>query len=102
MKTPVSATVFVLAFSAAVQAQQATGPSTRFEASTGPVTVVSVQPPLPNADDYRITIADLDLDGDGELSRKEVPADQALAAEFGLVDRDRNGRITATELANWK
>lgn len=73
-----------------------------FEASTGPVTVVSVQPPLPHAADYRATVAELDGNGDGVLVRSEVPVQHALASEFHLVDTNRNGRITQVELTNWK
>ena len=68
----------------------------------GPVTVRSVQPPLPNADDYAVTVAELDADGNGVITRQEVPESHALASEFRLVDRDRDGRITQAELAAWK
>lgn len=82
---------------------QATPTSTaRIEADTGPVTVHSVQPPIANASDYAVKVSDLDANGDGVISRREVPADHALAFEFRLVDTDRNGRITEQELANWK
>jgi hypothetical protein len=74
----------------------------QFEATTGPVTVQSVQPPIPNMDDYQATVAQLDGNGDGVVTRAEVPAEHALASEFRLVDTDRNGRITDAELANWK
>ena len=78
------------------------GPAVEFEATRGPVTVRSVQPPLPNADDYAVTVAELDADGNGVITRKEVPERHALASEFRLVDRDRDGRITQAELAAWK
>ncbi|MBW8311661.1 MAG: EF-hand domain-containing protein [Rhizobium sp.] len=77
-------------------------PKAEFEAGTGPVTVVSVQPPLPNAADYRASHAELDTNGDGVITRGELPTTHALYFEFKLVDRNRDGRITATELANWK
>lgn len=87
-----------------VWAQSAIGTGARveFEATTGPVTVVSVQPALPNADDYAATVVQLDRNGDGVVVRSEVPPDHALASEFGLVDRNRDGRITDGELSNWK
>ena len=66
------------------------------------VTVKSVQPPIGNASDYRVKVADIDANGDGVVTKKEVPADHALFFEFKLVDTDRNGRITDEELANWK
>lgn len=77
--------------------------SVTFEATTGPVTVNSGPAiTLPNAADYRVSIADLDSNGDGRLTRGEVPAGHALASEFKLVDRNRDGRITAAELKNWR
>ena len=48
------------------------------------------------------SLADIDANGDGVVSKKEVPGDHALFFEFRLVDTDRNGRITDEELANWK
>ena len=44
----------------------------------------------------------LDKNGDGRLSRREIPSTHALSYEFHLVDRNHNGYITAKELANWK
>ena len=74
----------------------------QLEATTGPVTVKSVQPPIGNAGDYQVKVADIDANGDGVVSKKEVPSNHALYFEFRLVDTDRNGRITDEELANWK
>ena len=76
--------------------------SVTFEGSEGPVTVRSVQPPLANAADYQVKLADIDANRDGVVTRKEVPTDHALYFEFKLVDTDGNGRITEEELANWK
>jgi hypothetical protein len=86
----------------AAQAQVTPTGEVQFEATTGPVTVKSVQPPIPNMDDYQATVAQLDQNGDGVVVRSEVPADHALASEFKLVDTDRNGRITDAELSSWK
>ncbi len=96
-------TLLILA-STTVFAQTAnTSESTRIEASTGPVTVTSSQSSvLPNASDYAVQITDLDKNGDGRLSRREIPVSHALNFEFHLVDRNHNGYLTATELANWK
>jgi hypothetical protein len=75
----------------------------QFQASTGPVTVVSTLPEeLPNTADYQVKVANFDRNGDRQISRSEVPLGHALASEFRLVDRNRNGRITETELANWR
>lgn len=97
-----SRTLVLLAGLCAGAAAAQQGPATEFEAETGPVTVVSVQPPIPNAADYRAGLAELDANGDGVVTRGELPPSHALFHEFRLVDRNRDGRITDTELANWK
>ncbi|KFN42522.1 EF-hand domain-containing protein [Arenimonas oryziterrae] len=75
----------------------------QFEVSTGPLTVHWGQPAdLPNAADYRVTVADLDRNDDNRISRREVPRGHALEAEFKLVDRNHDGYITQAELANWR
>lgn len=77
--------------------------SLQFEAASGPVTVRWGQPvELPNAADYAVRIEDLDRNGDGVLSRGEIPSGHALNSEFILVDSNHDGRITADELANWR
>jgi hypothetical protein len=94
---------FCTALSASMaQAQVTPTGEVQFEATTGPVTVKSIQPPIPNKDDYQATVAQLDGNGDGVVVRAEVPADHALASEFKLVDTDGNGRITDAELSSWK
>ncbi|WP_374603346.1 hypothetical protein [Arenimonas sp.] len=103
MKTRAPLACLALLATAPALAQNVeSGPQTRFEAQTGPVTVVSVQPPLPNASDYALKVADLDANGDNRLSRAEVPDDHALRFEWKLVDRNRDGYVTDDELANWK
>jgi len=96
----------LLAFTPCLSAQTAnTSETTQIEATTGPVTVTSSQPAtLANASDYKVRISDLDTNGDGRLSRREIPATHALTYEFHLVDRDHNGYITNAELekANWR
>lgn len=93
----------LLALSGTVAAQDAAGNHVaQFQADTGPVTVTWGQPDtLPNASDYAVRIADLDRNGDGRLSRSEVPASHALSSEFKLVDRNHDGYITEAELAAW-
>lgn len=86
----------------AANAQTRTGSSVQFQAETGPVTVTSVQPALPNASDYDVRVADVDANGDGYIQRSEIPVGHALASEFKLVDRNADGRISAEELAGWK
>jgi EF hand len=104
MKTHKLLALTLMALSPAVFSQtQSTSESIKIEASTGPVTVSSSQSStLPNASDYAVQISDLDKNGDGRLSRREIPATHALTFEFHLVDRNHDGLITATELANWK
>lgn len=95
-----------LAFTPSLFAQTAnTAESTQIEATTGPVTVTTSQPAtLANASDYKVRTSDLDTNGDGQLSRREIPATHALTYEFHLVDRNHNGFITDAELkkANWQ
>lgn len=79
------------------------GGSTQLQAGTGPVTVTWGQSQaLNNASDYRATVADLDANGDGVLVRAEIPESHALHSEFRLVDSNRDGRITQSELSNWR
>lgn len=102
MKTLLSFALLGTLSAGTALAQQSTGARVDFEASTGPVTVRSIQPPLANAGDYAATVAQLDQNGDGVVVRSEVPEGHALASEFKLVDTNRDGRITEAELANWK
>jgi hypothetical protein len=77
--------------------------SVTLQEASGPVTVSWGQPQtLPNAADYQATVADLDRNGDRVVTRAEVPPEHALSSEFNLVDRNRDGRITASELQNWR
>ena len=77
--------------------------SVTLQEASGPVTVTWGQPQaLANAADYQAKVADLDRNGDGVLTRAEVPPDHALSSEFKLVDRNHDGRITPTELQNWR
>jgi hypothetical protein len=77
--------------------------SVTLQESSGPVTVTWGQSStLPNAADYQVKVSDLDRNGDGVLTRAEVPPDHALSSEFKLVDRNHDGKITPTELQNWR
>lgn len=79
------------------------GGSTQLQAASGPVTLTWGQSRgLPNAADYQATVADLDTNGDGTLTRAEVPERHALHSEFKLVDANHDGRITQAELSNWR
>jgi len=104
MKTPSILLSGLLAAAACTGAfaQDMPAPATQIEAETGPVTVNSVQPPISNASEYQVKVADIDTNGDGVVSRKEVPTNHALYFEFKLVDTNHNGRVTDEELANWK
>ncbi len=57
---------------------------------------------LPNAGDYRQPFEDLDTDRDGRLRKGDLPAGHALNFEWHLVDRNRDGVITADEFHNWR
>jgi hypothetical protein len=112
MKRPVSPScraALVLSLSFAAQAHAIDPPPGRnvsvvtLEAPTGPVIVRSWMPEaLPNAADYRVEVADLDGNGDGSITRREVPQGHALESEFMLVDRNRDGRISEAELSDWR
>ncbi|PJJ98683.1 calcium-binding protein [Lysobacteraceae bacterium NML91-0213] len=45
----------------------------------------------------QLTWADLDSNGDGNLSRDEATAHSALAAVFDQADADSDGQLTADE-----
>ena len=116
MKTRMLLPMLLFATAGAAQAQQTvhTQPLTDYQggaktaqiqgdAAASPVTVNYGQPAaLSNARDYQATVADLDKNGDGVITRDEVPESHALSSEFKLVDANHDGRITAAELAAWK
>jgi hypothetical protein len=69
----------------------------------GPVTVNWGQEnTLTNASDYKVTVEQLDKNGDGVITRDEVPENHALSSEFRLVDKNHDGKITAEELSHWQ
>ncbi|WDS37506.1 EF-hand domain-containing protein [Pseudoxanthomonas sp.] len=69
----------------------------------GPVTVNWGQEnTLANASDYKVTVEQLDKNGDGVITRDEVPENHALSSEFRLVDKNHDGKITAEELSQWR
>jgi hypothetical protein len=79
--------------------------TTQFNAHTGPVTLFFGQPAaLANASDYRVKVVDFDRNGDGRISRREIPPFHALNFEFHLVDHDHDGYLTDEELrrSNWQ
>ena len=65
-----------------------------------PVTVRSLTPSSA-AGQYRIHFADLDVDGDGFISRDEAQANPSLADEFISLDVKRRGKLDRTDLAGW-
>lgn len=79
------------------------GNSAQIEAETGPVTVTWGQPAmLVKADEYRVQVSDFDRNGDGRLSRAEIPADHVLQHEFRVVDSNHDRYLSAEELAPWR
>ncbi len=106
MKKSILISLALLACVPVLFAQTSSTPeSVQIEATSGPIRVTSSQPEvLANASDYKVNIGGLDANGDGELSRREIPASHALTHEFHLVDINHNGFITDAELqkANWR
>ena len=83
-------------------AQGITNNVTHMETTAGPLTVTWGQPDLAKASEYHVRIADLDRDGEGKLSRSEIPAGHALQFEFKVVDSNHDGRLSEKELASWR
>ena len=73
----------------------------RLQTESGPVIVVSHQGTLPDAEEYDVTVAELDANGDGRISKSEVPKDHALYFEWHLVDDNHDGVVTEAELNTW-
>lgn len=65
-----------------------------------PVTVRSLTPSSA-AGQYRIHFAELDVDGDGYISRDEAQANLSLADEFISLDVKRRGKLDREDLAGW-
>ncbi|PJL73782.1 hypothetical protein B9Y61_02370 [Stenotrophomonas maltophilia] len=64
------------------------------------VTVRSLEPSSV-VGQYRIRFSDLDVNGDGFISREEAQANPALADEFNSLDRRHRGKLDRTDLAGW-
>lgn len=58
-------------------------------------------PPNSVVGDYQVDFDAMDSDGDGSISRGEAQANPTLSGEFDGVDRNRDGRLDRTELADW-
>ena len=85
MKTLLSLALLGTLSAGAAFAQQTTGARVDFEASTGPVTVQSVQPPLPNASDWaRRLSVNCRFDADADIA--------VVLDEQGRVADDQNSR----------
>ncbi|HIE0527377.1 TPA: EF-hand domain-containing protein [Stenotrophomonas maltophilia] len=64
------------------------------------VTVRSLEPSSV-VGQYRIRFSDLDVNGDGFISRQEAQANPALADEFNALDVKRRGKLDRADLAGW-
>lgn len=83
-------------------AQEAALPhTTQLQTAQGPVTLHWGQPAESGLAPFQSRIAGMDKDGDGMLSPQEAAQDAAVARQFRLIDQDRDGKISARELANW-
>ena len=72
------------------------------QTAAGPVTVRWGQPAQsPSIEKYRAQIVALDKNGDGRLSRDELPIGDELKEKFKLIDQNHDGGLSAEELANW-
>ncbi len=64
------------------------------------VTVRSLEPSSV-VGQYRIRFSDLDVNGDGFISREEAQANPALADEFNTLVVKRRGKLDRADLAGW-
>lgn len=64
------------------------------------VTVRSLEPSSV-VGQYRIRFSDLDVNGDGFISREEAQANPALGDEFNALDVKRRGKLDRADLAGW-
>ena len=74
--------------------------SAEYDTPEGRLTVRWGQPDLP-AEWARPATMELDVDGDGAITLVESTPNLALYSDFDFVDRNRDGRVTAAELARW-
>ncbi len=99
LRTPLLFALLIVPSMASAQTPQN---STIIQAESGPVIVTWGQPAtLFKANEYQVRISDFDSDGDGRLTRQEVPSDHALQYEFHVADSNNDGVLTANELVNW-
>lgn len=99
--SPAVALAALLAIGTAGAQEAALPHTTQLQTSQGPVTVRWGQPAESGLAPFQSRIAGMDKDGDGMLSPQEAAGDAALVRQFKLIDQDRDGRISARELANW-
>lgn len=93
----------LLPVAAFAQAQETPPPAeVHLEVDGQPVTIRNAGIELGNAASFRLDFDALDLNGDGVITRNELPEDHPLQFEWHLADRNRNGRITREEYAAWR
>lgn len=76
-------------------AQEAAAPTAQDPATAAQD--ATTQPTAPVADQRPLTWADLDVDGNGTLSRTEAGNLQSLAQVFDEADGDKDGELTTDE-----
>lgn len=79
---------------AADPAAQTTDPAAQTTDPAAQTTDPAAQPTDPAAQDNQVTWADLDADGDGNLSKDEASSVASLAQSFDQIDTDGDGFIS--------
>jgi len=75
----------------------ATEPTAQDPTSQYPTSQDPTQSPAPATEQQPLTWADLDVDGNGTLSKTEAGNLQSLAQVFDEADTDRDGELTPDE-----
>lgn len=67
----------------------------------GRTTILTWGPAHPLPDQGEPVLAQLDRDGDGQISLVEAEAHRLLHSDFDYADLNDDGQISAAELARW-
>ena len=94
---PLTAGLLILGMVAAPLAIAQTTPTSEAESSPPATGAAEQQPAQSSASGQGLSWADLDADGNGNLSQQEAQRHGALAGVFAQADADANGELTADE-----